>query len=381
MEEPFMEIYDVIIIGEGPAGMASGIYAGRSQLKTLILEKSKAGGRAESTREIVNYPGVPNTTGPILTNTMCEQAKSFGVETKTETVKSVDFSLPIKKVITRRNEYFAKTVIIASGTSPRILGIPGEKEFSGRGVAYCATCDGEFFKDQEIAVLGSGDQAIEESIYLTKFVKKVTVIVLHEEGVLDCNKVSAEKARKNPKINFIYNSTLKEILGKDEVDSINIENINTKEITNLKVKGIFMFVGMSPNTSFLNNLLENFKGWLITNDRMETNISGVYAVGDVRKKELRQVVTSVSDGAIAAVNAGRYIDEINSLKDLTKESIVFYDSSDEVSLNNMQTVENAEKFDILFHKSLADSLNIKLDSNTHICILGSEDAKDVLHLS
>lgn len=376
-----MEIYDVIIIGEGPAGMASGIYAGRSQLKTLILEKSKAGGRAESTREIVNYPGVPNTTGPILTNTMCEQAKSFGVETKTETVKSVDFSLPIKKVITRRNEYFAKTVIIASGTSPRILGIPGEKEFSGRGVAYCATCDGEFFKDQEIAVLGSGDQAIEESIYLTKFVKKVTVIVLHEEGVLDCNKVSAEKARKNPKINFIYNSTLKEILGKDEVDSINIENINTKEITNLKVKGIFMFVGMSPNTSFLNNLLENFKGWLITNDRMETNISGVYAVGDVRKKELRQVVTSVSDGAIAAVNAGRYIDEINSLKDLTKESIVFYDSSDEVSLNNMQTVENAEKFDILFHKSLADSLNIKLDSNTHICILGSEDAKDVLHLS
>lgn len=309
-----MEIYDVIIIGEGPAGMASGIYAGRSQLKTLILEKSKAGGRAESTREIVNYPGVPNTTGPILTNTMCEQAKSFGVETKTETVKSVDFSLPIKKVITRRNEYFAKTVIIASGTSPRILGIPGEKEFSGRGVAYCATCDGEFFKDQEIAVLGSGDQAIEESIYLTKFVKKVTVIVLHEEGVLDCNKVSAEKARKNQKINFIYNSTLKEILGKDEVDSINIENINTKEITNLKVKGIFMFVGMSPNTSFLNNLLENFKGWLITNDRMETNISGVYAVGDVRKKELRQVVTSVSDGAIAAVNAGRYIDEINSLK-------------------------------------------------------------------
>lgn len=376
-----MEIYDVIIIGEGPAGMASGIYAGRSQLKTLILEKSKAGGRAESTREIVNYPGVPNTTGPILTNTMCEQAKSFGVETKTETVKSVDFSSPIKKVITRRNEYFAKTVIIASGTSPRILGIPGEKEFSGRGVAYCATCDGEFFKDQEIAVLGSGDQAIEESIYLTKFVKKVTVIVLHEEGVLDCNKVSAEKARKNQKINFIYNSTLKEILGKDEVDSINIENINTKEITNLKVKGIFMFVGMSPNTSFLNNLLENFKGWLITNDRMETNISGVYAVGDVRKKELRQVVTSVSDGAIAAVNAGRYIDEINSLKDLTKESIVFYDSSDEVSLNNMQTVENAEKFDILFHKSLADSLNIKLDSNTHICILGSEDAKDVLHLS
>lgn len=376
-----MEIYDVIIIGEGPAGMASGIYAGRSQLKTLILEKSKAGGRAESTREIVNYPGVPNTTGPILTNTMCEQAKSFGVETKTETVKSVDFSLSIKKVITRRNEYFAKTVIIASGTSPRILGIPGEKEFSGRGVAYCATCDGEFFKDQEIAVLGSGDQAIEESIYLTKFVKKVTVIVLHEEGVLDCNKVSAEKARKNQKINFIYNSTLKEILGKDEVDSINIENINTKEITNLKVKGIFMFVGMSPNTSFLNNLLENFKGWLITNDRMETNISGVYAVGDVRKKELRQVVTSVSDGAIAAVNAGRYIDEINSLKDLTKESIVFYDSSDEVSLNNMQTVENAEKFDILFHKSLADSLNIKLDSNTHICILGSEDAKDVLHLS
>lgn len=376
-----MEIYDVIIIGEGPAGMASGIYAGRSQLKTLILEKSKAGGRAESTREIVNYPGVPNTTGPILTNTMCEQAKSFGVETKTETVKSVDFSSPIKKVITRKNEYFAKTVIIASGTSPRILGIPGEKEFAGRGVAYCATCDGEFFKDQEIAVLGSGDQAIEESIYLTKFVKKVTVIVLHEEGVLDCNKVSAEKARKNPKINFVYNSTLKEILGEDEVDSINIENINTKEITNLKVKGIFMFVGMSPNTSFLNNSLENFKGWLITNDRMETNISGVYAVGDVRKKELRQVVTSVSDGAIAAVNAGRYIDEINSLKDLTKESLVFYDSSDEVSLNNMQTVENAEKFDILFHKSLADSLNIKLDSNTHICILGSKDAKDVLHLS
>ena len=375
-----MEIYDVIIIGEGPAGMSSGIYSGRSKLKTLILEKSNAGGRAENTREIVNYPGVPSTSGPELTSIMHEQVKSFGVEIKKENVKSVDFSSPIKKVVTRKNEYFSKTVIIASGTNPRVLGIPGEKEFAGRGVAYCATCDGEFFKNQEIAVLGSGDQAIEESIYLTRFVKKITIIVLHDEGVLDCNKIAASKAKSNPKIKFIYNSTLKEINGDDEVESINIENINTKEITTLHVKGIFMFVGMSPNTAFLGDSVENSKGWIVTNNRMETNVSGVYAVGDVRKKELRQIVTSVSDGAIAAVNAGKYIEEINVIKDLIKEKIVFFDSGDNISLENIKCIENAEKFDILFHKSLADLLKIKLDLETHILVLSSKDVKEILHL-
>ena len=187
-------MYDLIIIGAGPAGLAAGIYGGRAHLNTLILEKSTVGGRAYTTREIVNYPGIPSTSGPDLTEKMAEHAESFGVEIKREPVKSMDVSGDVKLVKTRRHEYGAKAVVIATGTSARILGIPGERELTGQGVAYCATCDAEFFQDQHVVVVGSGDQAIEEGMFITKFASRVTVIVLHEEGVLDCNKQAAEKA-------------------------------------------------------------------------------------------------------------------------------------------------------------------------------------------
>lgn len=377
-------MYDVIIIGAGPSGLAAAIYAGRAKLNTLVLEKAKAGGRAETTREIVNYPGVPNTTGPILSNTMFEQAKSFNVEFKTETVKSLNLKEPIKIVKTRKNEYLAKTVILAMGTSPRILNIPGEKELAGRGVAYCATCDGEFFKDQEIAVVGSGDQAIEESLYLTRFVKKINIIVIHKNGVLDCNKVAANKAFNNPKLNFIFNSTVKSINGTDEVESIDVENIETNKVSNLKVKGIFMFVGMSPNSELVKDTITNQKGWIVTNKRMETNCNGVYAVGDIRIKDLRQVVTSVSDGAIAATMASRYIDELYDLKDVVSnkqiDKIVFFDSSDQISTDSTRGLTNCEKIDVLFHKSLAELLNVDLNNDLHIDVLNSNDVANKLHL-
>ena len=187
------ELYDLIIIGGGPAGLSAGIYGGRAKLKTLIIEKGSLGGRAFTTREIVNYPGYKASSGPDLTNDMAEHAKSFGVEVKKEEVKSVDFSGDIKIVKTKKHEYQAKAIIIATGTEARVLGIPGERELTGMGVAYCATCDAEFFQDQEVVVVGSGDQAIEEGMYIAKFASKITVVVLHDEGVLDCNKQAAEK--------------------------------------------------------------------------------------------------------------------------------------------------------------------------------------------
>ena len=381
-------IYDTIIIGAGPAGLAAAIYAGRSKLKTLVLEKSKPGGRAVTTREIVNYPGVPNSSGPALTQQMYEQALSFGVEFKTSTVKKVDLNDPIKVVSVRKEDLFAKTIIIASGTSPKILGIPGEKEFVGRGVAYCATCDGEFFKNQNICVLGSGDQAIEESIYLTKFVNKVTVISIHPEGVLDCNNVSAAKAFANHKINFIFNSTVKEIYGKDEVEGVILENLQTKEKSKLDVKGIFMFVGMTPNSKPYADGIDNQRGWILTNDRMETNKAGVYAVGDIRKKEIRQVVTSTSDGAIAAIMAARYIDEITTLSDIVKKfeelKVVFYDSMQNNSMNAMNEFNSnchVEKIDIAFHQSLADTFKVVINDSHLLQIFDRQQVIDMLHLN
>lgn len=314
-------MYDLIIIGAGPAGLSAGIYGGRAHLNTLILEKGTVGGRAYTTREIVNYPGVPNTSGPSLTEQMAEQARSFGVEIKREAVKCMEISENLKVVHTRRHQYGAKAVIIASGTSSRKLGIPGEKELTGQGVAYCATCDAEFFQNQHVVVVGSGDQAIEEGLFITKFADKVTVIVLHEQGVLDCNKQAAEKALAHPKMEFIWNSVLTEVCGEEQVTGVKIKNIKTEEITDFSCDGVFFFVGMIPETKWLpEEVKKAARGWLSVNDQMETNLSGVYAAGDVRDKYLRQVSTAISDGAIAATAAERYIEELNDLQTQVLES-------------------------------------------------------------
>lgn len=314
-------MYDLIIIGAGPAGLAAGIYGGRAHLNTLILEKSTVGGRAYTTREIVNYPGIPTTSGPDLTEKMAEHAKSFGVEIKREPVKSMDVTGDVKLVNTRRHQYGAKAVIIATGTSARILGIPGERELTGQGVAYCATCDAEFFQDQHVVVVGSGDQAIEEGMFITKFANRVTVIVLHDEGILDCNKQAAEKALSHPKMDFVWNSVLAEVCGEDQVTGVKIKNIKTDEITDFPCDGVFFFVGMIPETKWLPQELEkDSRGWLHVNEMMETNLSGIYAVGDVRDKYLRQVSTAISDGAVAATAAERYIEDMDYLKEQVLES-------------------------------------------------------------
>lgn len=304
------ELYDLIIIGGGPAGLSAGVYGGRARMKTLLLEKGPLGGRAFTTREIVNYPGYNDSTGPELTKAMADHAQAFGVEVKKEEVKSVDFSGDIKIVRTKKHEYQAKAVIIATGTEARILGIPGERELAGQGVAYCATCDAEFFEDQEVVVVGSGDQAIEEGMFIAKFASKITVIVLHDEGILDCNKQAAEKAFAHPKMNFIWNSVLDSIEGEDEVTGVKIKNMKTGEISHLDCQGVFFFVGMVPGTACVKGQVDlDQRGWLHTNDRMETSVEGVFAVGDVRDKYLRQVSTAIGDGAIAATAAERYIEE------------------------------------------------------------------------
>ncbi len=314
-------MYDLIIIGAGPAGLAAGIYGGRAHLNTLILEKSTVGGRAYTTREIVNYPGIPSTSGPDLTEKMAGHAENFGVEIKREPVKSMDVSGDVKLVKTRRHEYGAKAVVIATGTSARILGIPGERELTGQGVAYCATCDAEFFQDQHVVVVGSGDQAIEEGMFITKFASRVTVIVLHEEGVLDCNKQAAEKALSHPKMDFVWNSVLTQVCGEDQVTGVKIKNMKTEEITDFACDGVFFFVGMIPETKWLpDELYKDSRGWLHVNEQMETNIPGVYAIGDVRDKYLRQVSTAISDGAIAATAAERYIEDMDYFRERVIES-------------------------------------------------------------
>ncbi|AQS60473.1 thioredoxin-disulfide reductase [Desulforamulus ferrireducens] len=309
--------YDLIIIGAGPAGLTAAIYGGRAKLRTLVINKGRIGGLVSTTREIVNYPGYINISGPDLMKDFQKHAESFGVEFVKGEVVSVDFSQEEKIVRTKKGqEYTAKAVIIASGSEPRLLNIPGERRLRGNGVAYCATCDAEFFEGEDVVVVGSGDQAIEEGMFITKFARKVTVIVLHDEGILDCNKVSAEKAFKNEKMEFIWNSTIEEILGKDNVEGVKIKNLKTGLSSELKCQGVFLFVGMVPSTNYLKDsgLEMDSRGYIPVNELMETNIEGVYAVGDNRVKYLRQVVSAAGDGATGAVAAERYIEELNSFR-------------------------------------------------------------------
>ena len=306
--------YDLIIIGGGPAGLSAAIYGGRAKLKTLVINKGTIGGLADTTREIVNYPGYMQVSGPDLMKDFKKHAEHFNVEFLKEEVISVDFSQEEKLLKTKKGkELSAKAVIIACGSEPRILNIPGEKTLRGSGVAYCATCDAEFFEGEEVVVVGSGDQAIEEGMYITKFARKVTVIVLHDEGILDCNKVSAERAFNNKKMKFIWNSTLEEVLGEENVAGVKIKNLKTGCSSELICQGVFFFVGMIPSTRFLKDsgIVMEKSGYIPVNDLMETNLEGIYAVGDNRVKYLRQVVSAAGDGATAAVAAERYIEELN----------------------------------------------------------------------
>lgn len=317
------DIYDILVVGGGPAGLAAGIYGSRSRLRTAIIEKGRPGGQASTTEEMENYPGfAEGTTGPGLMQQFAKHAEHFGTAILKGVVEDVDLTGMVKTVTTKAGEtYRGHSVILAPGAAPRSLNIKGEGKLRGKGVSYCATCDADFYEDLDVVVVGNGDAAIEEAMYLTKFANEVTIIVIHDEGILDCNKASAEKAFKNPKIKWVWSSVLEEIVGDELVESVLIKNIKTGEITEKEVNGVFFFVGTVPKTKFLEGKVELDKyGYIPTNDKMETNIPGVYAVGDARVKYLRQVVTAASDGAVAAVAAEKYLAEMESFREQVLEA-------------------------------------------------------------
>ncbi len=308
-------MYDVVVIGSGPAGLAAGLYAARAKMSVLLLEKDKIGGQIVTTDEVANYPGsVPNATGPSLINRMVEQCEEFGAEKQKDSVVSLDLEGDIKKITTESGKVIeTKTVIVATGASPRKIGCPGEKEFTGKGVSYCATCDADFFTDLEVFCIGGGDTAVEEAGFLTKFARKVTIV--HRRDELRAAKSIVEKAQKNEKIDFMWDTEVAEIKGEGIVESVVFKNKKTGELTEYKAHeddgtfGIFVFVGYIPQTELFKDVLDMENGYIITDDNMKTNIAGVFAAGDVRKKSLRQVVTATADGAIAAVQAEKYIEE------------------------------------------------------------------------
>ncbi|WP_130807532.1 thioredoxin-disulfide reductase [Senegalia massiliensis] len=309
------KIYDVIIIGAGPAGLSAGLYAGRAKLDTLILEKEKAGGQIVTTEELENYPGsIEDPTGPKLVARMVEQVDSFDVERKIDEITEIDLEKEIKVVKGSKDEYQARAVIIAAGAKPRLLGAPGEKEFTGKGVSYCATCDAAFFEDFDVYVIGGGDTAVEESLFISKFARKVTIV--HRRDELRAAKSIQEKAFKNDKIDFIWDTEVKEIKGDGIVESMILRNRKTGEETEVVANeddgtfGIFVLVGYLPQSDLFKNVIDmDDRGYLLGDENMHTNIDGVFVAGDIRQKSLRQVVTATSDGAIAAIQAEKYIGE------------------------------------------------------------------------
>ena len=301
-------IYDVIIIGAGPAGLSAAIYAGRSKLKTLVLEADTEGGQILTTSEIANYPGsFPVESGHALTGRMAEQARSFGAEFAVGKVDAVVLDQDPNTIRCGSTEYSAKAVIIATGTHPAKIGCPGEEEFTGAGVSYCATCDGPFFEGLPVYVVGGGDAAVEEAIYLTKFASKVTII--HRRDALRAAKSIQEKAFANSKIAFKWNTVVESVGGDGAMDQMILKNVADGSRVRVKGQfGLFVFVGLKPNTALFEGVLDMEKGFIVTDSEMRSSLPGVFAAGDVRVKSLRQVVTAVSDGAVAAVAAEKYLE-------------------------------------------------------------------------
>jgi thioredoxin reductase (NADPH) len=306
------KIYDVIIVGGGPAGLSAAIYAGRSKLSTLLIERENEGGQIATSSSIENYPGgFAGEDGAAFSARMAEQCKGFGAEIVYADIKEYSLEGEVKKLKAYGKEFCGRSVIIATGNSPTRLGVPGEAELAGRGVSYCATCDGPFFKDIEIYVAGGGDSAVEEAIYLTRFAKKVTII--HRRDSLRAAQSIQNEAMANEKISFMWDTVIKELKGEGVLDTIVAENVKTGEVKELRAAGeagitaLFIFVGMKPETESLKGAIDLENGYIVTDEEMRTNIAGVFAAGDVRKKSLRQVITAAADGAIAAANADKWL--------------------------------------------------------------------------
>ncbi|AQQ52657.1 thioredoxin-disulfide reductase [Planococcus lenghuensis] len=304
------KVFDVIIIGAGPAGLTAAVYTSRANLSTLMLERGVPGGQMVNTEEIENYPGFDHILGPDLSTKMYEHAQKFGAEYAYGDVSEITDEGDYKRVKAGSKEYKARAIIISSGAEYKKLGVPGEQEFSGRGVSYCAVCDGAFFKEKELVVVGGGDSAVEEGIYLTRFASKVTIV--HRRDELRAQKIIQDRAFKNDKIDFIWNTTVDEIRGQEgKVSGVLLKSTEDESDRTFKAEGVFIYIGMLPLTKPFQSLgILNDEGYVKTNDQMETSVPGIYAAGDVREKTLRQVVTATGDGSIAAQAAQHYIEEL-----------------------------------------------------------------------
>lgn len=304
--------FDVIILGGGPAGFSAGIYAARGNVKTAIIDINMLGGQPSNYLELENYPGFDIIGGYELMEKFETHADKFGVEKyPMQEIQKIELAGNIKKIVTNDKIFNAKTVIIATGAQPQKLNIPGEKEFIGRGVSYCAVCDGAFYKEKIVAVIGGGNAAVEEANYLTKFADKVYII--HRRNKLRADKIIQERAFQNPKIEFIWDTVPTEIRGNNAVEELIIKSTKTGETKSLNVNGVFPYIGFTPNTEMINGQIkQNEQGFIITDEFLNTSEKGVYAIGDVRTTPLRQVITAAADGAIAAVSAIKYLEEIES---------------------------------------------------------------------
>lgn len=374
--EKKVEHYDVVIIGGGAAGLTAAIYSGRARLKTLLIEKALVGGLATYTNEVENYPGFPNSPkGEDITNLMKEQAKKMGVTFKLTDVKSVELKGEEKVVETFRNKFIAKSVILATGGRPRITKAENEEKFLfDKGISFCATCDAAANTDKTVVVIGSGDAAIEEGMFLTKFAKKVIVSVLHHEGKMDCNEIAKEAALKNPKMSFVWNSTVKRFEGDDHLDTVVLRDLKTDEEIPVKCDNCFEFIGYIPNTEIFSEQIRlTGAGYILTNEKMETNIEGVFSAGDVRDKWLKQIATAVGDGAIAGFAAEKYIAESETFNEVImqkeKNGLTFiYNAVHAESrefLINIENIENhfenkliVNRVDIYKSSGIADRLNV-----------------------
>lgn len=304
------KIYDVIIAGAGPAGMTAAVYTSRANLSTLMIERGVPGGQMANTEEVENYPGFESILGPELSTKMFDHAKKFGADYAYGDIKEIIDGEEYKTIVAGSKQYKARSIIISTGAEYKKLGAPGEKELGGRGVSYCAVCDGAFFKGKNLFVIGGGDSAVEEGVYLTRFATKVTIV--HRRDELRAQAILQQRAFDNEKVDFIWSHTVKEINAKDgKVGSITLVSTKTGEEQELPADGVFIYVGMVPLSKPFEGLgITNENGYIVTNDQMETKISGIFAAGDIREKTLRQIVTATGDGSIAAQAAQHFVEEL-----------------------------------------------------------------------
>ncbi|MGM0860875.1 MAG: thioredoxin-disulfide reductase [Bacillota bacterium] len=304
------KIYDVIIIGAGPAGMTAAVYTSRANLSTLMIERGIPGGQMANTEDVENYPGFESILGPELSNKMFDHAKKFGAEYAYGDIKEIVDGKEYKIVKAGSKEYKARAIIISAGAEYKKIGVPGEKELGGRGVSYCAVCDGAFFKGKELVVVGGGDSAVEEGVYLTRFASKVTIV--HRRDKLRAQSILQARAFDNEKIDFIWNKTVKEIHEENgKVGKVTLVDTISGEEEEFATNGVFIYIGMLPLSKPFENLgITNDEGYIETNDRMETKVDGIFAAGDIREKSLRQIVTATGDGSIAAQSVQHYVEEL-----------------------------------------------------------------------